>query len=105
MNAGSLRKRLIIQASTDTQSASGAYTKTWATLATVWANVVQTSGMTEDSGGSVHADKTYTVTIRYYSGVTPKNRLLWGSRILNIDSVINLEEKNHWMVMVCREAI
>jgi SPP1 family predicted phage head-tail adaptor len=104
MRTGELRRRVIIQYSTDTQSASGAYTKTWATLANAWANVTQSAGSTDDLGGVVHSEKTFAVTIRYRSDVTAKNRILWGARILNIDSVINVNERNHWLVLSCREA-
>jgi SPP1 family predicted phage head-tail adaptor len=104
-SVGPLRHRVAIQARTVTQDGYGATVATWATAATVWASVEPLSGREAWQAQSVRPDVTHTVTIRAYDGLTPKHRLLFDGRTLEIESVVNLEERNRYMVLQCKEAV
>lgn len=45
------------------------------------------------------------VAIRYRPGLKAKMRILFGTRTLEINSVINVEELNRELNLVCREVI
>jgi SPP1 family predicted phage head-tail adaptor len=54
------------------------------------------------------AEATHKINIRYDSAlasVTPKNRILFGSQIFDIESIVNIYERNKDLVFMCREQI
>ncbi len=106
MNIGPLNKRLEIQSSTDTRDGlTGAMAKTWATVTTVWAQIEPLSGNETWRARQAQSDATHRITIRWYSGLTPAYRFLYGSRIFNIESVMNTDERGSQMVCTCTEEV
>ena len=53
----------------------------------------------------MQADVTHRVRFRYVAGVTAKMRVLYGARIFNVLSVINPEERNREIVLMCKELV
>ena len=53
----------------------------------------------------VETPVTHRVTIRHRDGVTPKMRLKFGARILNIRAVINPAERNRTLELLCEEGV
>ena len=47
----------------------------------------------------------FWIIIRYLSGIVPKMRVKFGSRIFDILSVINVKESNRELQLMCRESI
>lgn len=100
---GKLRKRLELQAPTDSVDAYGQPTRTWATYATVWAQVEPTGGSEPSAGNEQQLERSHNLTIRYRSGVESTHRALYGSRVLNFDSVQNVEEAGVWLLITATE--
>ena len=105
MRAGALRHSITIQQTDETRSATGSVTNTWSTFAKVRAEVRPTTGIEQVAGDQVVADVTHQVRIRWYDGVTPKMRVLFGRRVLEIIHVINLFERDREMNLLCREIL
>lgn len=105
MKAGKLRQRVEIQARTTTQDSFGAPVPSWATVATVWANVLDQGSRELWQAQQVRPDLTTLVTIRYYAGLTPRHRIKYGSRILNIDSVANPDGQKREHSLMCKEEV
>lgn len=105
MNAGRLRHQVTIQQQTQTATAYGGYSETWTDVATVWAHIKPLYGRERWHGDQVESDVTHQITIRYRSDVTvsPQMRVLYGSRVFKIISVINPEERNELLVLECVE--
>lgn len=85
MNAGSLDRRITIEAPTITTNDVGAEVVTWAT----WAADVPAQVRTESSrdrilAGRITEEMAYLVTIRYRDGITPKMRLQYDGKTLTI---------------------
>lgn len=53
----------------------------------------------------VQADVTHKLTGVYVAGVTPKMRIKFKSRYFNIESVINVGERNRVLELMCREVV
>lgn len=105
LRAAELNKRVTIQQTTVTQdSDSGEETDSWGTFATRWAKVEPLTGKERWAAQQVNPEVTSRVTIRYTSGVTAKMRVLYGSRVLQIDAVLNPLERNEAMELLCTEA-
>jgi SPP1 family predicted phage head-tail adaptor len=86
--AGRLNRKIVIKTQGYTQSASGAATATYATLATVWANV----SITASSEPVVNRGKTnrtdVTFIIRYRSDVSKSNKITYDSVDYFLTSVV-----------------
>lgn len=100
---GQLRKRLELQAPTDSTDAYGQPTRSWVTYATVWAHIEPTGGGEPAAGNEQQLERTHRITIRHRAGVESTHRGLYGARVLNFDSVINVDELNVWLLITATE--
>ena len=98
-----LNSSIIIQSRGDTKDSLGGRITVWSTFASPWAKIKPTSGYESRQAGKVQASITHKVTIRYLFGVLPKMRILFGTRIFDIHAVLNTEERNVSMVLMCEE--
>lgn len=65
LNAGDLRDRIELQAATETRSAHGGVTKTWATTDTVWGLVELVEGSENFQAEQVQSGRPAKITIRH----------------------------------------
>lgn len=105
MKAGGLRHKVQIQSKTEDRTATGAVTYTWTTFASPWAAIEPLYGREYFASQQVQAEVTTRIRIRYRVGVTPDMRVLWGTRVFSIKSVINLDERNREMHLMCIEEV
>ena len=105
MRIGTLRHKVEIQALTVTEDAIGNQVEEWTKVADVWAAVEPLQGDEKLAAAYIQAETTHKVTIRYLAGITPANRILFGSRTLEIESVRNLEERSRELVLMCKEKV
>lgn len=87
---GELRHRIEIQSSSEAADSFGQDVRTWSTYATVWASVEMSSGSEIQVGSSQQALSPYRVIIRYRGDVRPSHRIIYGSRILEVVSVMDV---------------
>lgn len=105
INAGRLRKRVTIQQSSLAGNTYGEQTKTWTTFKQVWAAVEPLQGREFWAGQQVQNETTYRVRIRYLAGVVPQMRILYGTKVLNIQQIINPQERNIELQLMCSEGV
>tara|TARA_Y100000310_G_scaffold26152_1_gene24949 strand:- start:64 stop:399 length:336 start_codon:yes stop_codon:yes gene_type:complete len=105
LRAGDLRHSVIIQTPTLTQDAVGGQDTSWATHATVWAELKPISGQEYLDPRSVQAEVSHQVRIRYLSTVTPDMRLLYGARVFEIVAVMDVDTRGREMLLNCKEDI
>jgi SPP1 family predicted phage head-tail adaptor len=105
MRAGRLRHRIKIQEYTESQNTYGEVTKNWTDYATVWATFEPIKGKEFWESQQINAEITTKVTMRYLAGVKSKMRILLGTRIFEIDSVINPEERNRELQLLVKEMV
>ena len=101
--AGSLDQRVTIQSRTDVIDAMGGVSSSWATLATVWAQVSPITGREFVSAEQTMSGATVRVRIRRRADVTPRMRLVHGSRIYDIQSVADVDSKGIVTEMIAEE--
>ncbi|WP_169331897.1 phage head closure protein [Zavarzinella formosa] len=94
---GKMDKRVAIQSVTRVSDGQGGFTDSWATDATVWANVNPTKGWEKFQAQQTQTPVTHKITIRYRSGITTKQRVLFGSRVFNIKEALNPDEANAFL--------
>lgn len=95
---------ITVESVTEVETASGDVDETWATLTTAYAQIEPLRGRELWMAQQMMSDITHMVTIRYQSGIDAGMRIVYGSRTFHIDGPPkNLDEKNEWLVMQCRE--
>lgn len=105
MQFGPLRKRITIEQNTPTQGTDGGMTDSWGTFADVWASIEPLNGRELMAALQVQSQVTTRVTIRYYDGITPSMRVNYQGRYFDIQSVINVNEVNRTMQLLCIERV
>lgn len=105
MKTGALRHRVIIQQRGTAQDALGAPTDIWTDLTTVWAAVQPLQGQERQAAKAAQAETDVKITLRWRTGIDPASkRLKFGARLYDIESVLNIDERNIWMEIYCKEA-
>ena len=108
MQAGKLRKLIIIQRQTGARDTTGAETDTWTTFAQAWAHIEPWIGAARSGDELYRANQLIAIahtriTLRYLAGVSPKDRVLYGTRIFDILAINNRDERNAEMEFLAKE--
>jgi SPP1 family predicted phage head-tail adaptor len=104
MRAGLLRQRVTIQSMTAGTDGQGGTTKTFATLASsVPAAVLPLSGIENVAAGKQTSELRTKVTIRYRSDIGVAQRIVWGSRTLEIGSIQDPDGRRRSLDLLCAE--
>lgn len=103
MKIGDLRHRVTVQEAVKTPDGHKGFTVSWRDLFTAWASVKPLSGREYFTAHQMAAEITHRVKIRYRQEITVKMRIKHEDRVLNIESIIDLEEKHLVLEILCRE--
>lgn len=89
MNVGEFRHRVLFRSRTAVRNAeTGAFTETWADIATVWARVRAVSGDQIDKDQDAIITERYEILIRARTDIHAHCRAVWGSVVMEIDAVL-----------------
>lgn len=102
MNPGEMREKVTIQAESRAADTIGGAALDWTEVATVWANVVPSSGGEFVRSEELSATVTHRVTVRFRDDLTAANRLVWRGVPLQIRSVLP-DRWRRYMVLECEE--
>lgn len=103
MRAGNLRHVITIQEKTLTSDGMGGNTEAWATFAIVRAAIWPVSAKERVSNQQLEHEITHKIRVRYFSGVTAAMRVVFDSRTFEILSIVNWEERNITLDLICEE--
>lgn len=103
MRAGTLRHLVELQSPSLAQNAYGEPIESWTTYAAVWAAIRPLSAVETPQAPQATPIATHQVTLRYTTGVTSGHRIKFGTRYLNVESVLNTDERNRELLLQCRE--
>lgn len=104
-SAGELRHVVTVQSQAATLGDRGQKTAAWTSQTPQARAKIETlSGREGENARQLYASASLQVTMRYWPGLTPQHRLLFGSRVLEIGHVDNLEQRDEWHVVLCSES-
>lgn len=108
MKAGNLRHRLTIQSVIDKDSSFGGNAdKIWTDTITVWGSVSPMMGKEAEQAQMMVAEVSHTIMMRFPDPDTitvgPKNRIIFGDRTFDIEYVLNKDERNCELKLLCFE--
>jgi SPP1 family predicted phage head-tail adaptor len=93
---GKLDERIILQSLSETNN-RGSLSQAWATVATVWAYIIQPKGNEAFESARLNASETIRVKMRWRDDVTVKWRLQWRGQNYSITHVDRSEYKQGWL--------
>jgi SPP1 family predicted phage head-tail adaptor len=103
LNAGKMDKRITIQNKTNPSvwGTDGA----WSTFCVCYAKLSFQLGNESNSEDQEKSKNTGTALIRHNIGIKPKMRIVYGERIFDIISIVNVREQDREMVLEISEVI
>lgn len=69
----------------------------------VWAEVLPATGREYEEAQKIRAETTYKITTRHFQGITADMKILYGVKIFDIISVLNVGERNVELQIVVKE--
>ncbi len=105
MRIGELRQRITLQQKTVTRDSYGAEVISWTDVATVYAFVQPLQGREFFESQRINAEITAKITIRFRAGIRPFDRIKYGDRLFDIQSVINPDERRRELQLMVKEVI
>lgn len=104
MRAGKLRHRITLQHNQPARNDLGEPQPAWVDYAMVDAEVAPLVGKEFFSAQQINSELSIKVRIRWRPGVKAGDQIVFKNRTLLIASPpINVNEKNHELVLMCRE--
>ena len=88
MRPGLLNTRVVVQQQSATQDALGQPVQSWATFATLWADVRHTSGVEAIKTDAIASVVRASIRVRYRGDLTAAMRVIHGSTTYNIVAVL-----------------
>jgi SPP1 family predicted phage head-tail adaptor len=104
IDAGELRTKVQLQQPVSAQSATGMPQTDWTTVATVWAGFATAGTREVFQAGQLTSQVSHVVKIRWIA--TPLQagyRVLYGTRVLKIQAIVNVLERNRVLLLHCLE--
>jgi SPP1 family predicted phage head-tail adaptor len=105
MNPGELRHRITIQKLVNTQDTFGQPVEQWSNVVTVWASVNPIVGKEFFAAETVNSEVSHKIRIRYKQDITPDMRIKFKDRYFSIQSVIDYQERNMELQLMCKELV
>jgi SPP1 family predicted phage head-tail adaptor len=102
---GKLRHEITIQQQGSSRDAGGGISSGFTTLATVFANITPKSGKELYKQGKLVGSISHEIIIRHRTDISTKNRISFDSRLFNIRSVLDIDERGRFLKLQCEEGV
>lgn len=98
-----LRHRITLQTLTTQNDGYGGDAETWNDYKTVWASVEPLSGRELIQAQQTQTQYSHRIRTRFFSDFTEEMRIQYKSRTFEIESIINVNERNRELEIMCTE--
>ena len=105
MRIGPLRKQLSLRSRSTTKDDYGQGTETFTEYKVVWGSVDPASGSEIISGQQQSGEITHKIKTRHNTSVVITDRIVFDSRTFEIIFIRNVQERNHWQELLCKEVV
>lgn len=103
-NIGALDRRITVQNYTESTDSFGQKVRSYATYKELWASVQEKSGTEGESGNQLVASKQVVFVIRYRTDLSETMRIVYGSWVYRIESIIADDARKSFLKIVARWA-
>ena len=97
LSAAQLRHRVTVQEQIDTPDGMGGRERGWRTTMRIMAKVTPKAGKESERDAGLKTEQAYTLHCRHTEAITPKHRLLFGTLVLDVKAVRDLELMGRWL--------
>ena len=114
MGVGSMRQKIQLQKKTVASDGGGSDAITaWTTFATVYGAITTKSGNKRLFGDQIEQPTTHVIKIRFRKNLSFVDRIMYEfinsgkqeTRIFNIQSVVNVDNKDKYLEITCIEGV
>jgi SPP1 family predicted phage head-tail adaptor len=105
INPGEYRHIIIFQKKSGVQNSYGENTDDWTDFLKTRVGIYPISGKEVFSAETINSEVSHKVNMRYMPGITPDLRIKFGDRFFSIMSVINFQERNIELQLLCKELV
>jgi SPP1 family predicted phage head-tail adaptor len=102
---GDLRDRIVLEQAVETPDGAGGATRTYATVATLWAALVPIAARGEVDADSLAANVTHRIVMRFRSDMTTRHRLRAGPRIFRIVALRDQDGRGRFLEIDAEERV
>lgn len=99
-----MNKRVTLQKPVKTPNSQGGFAITWSDEDTIWAAIWPVSAKSITQDAQIVKEMTHRIRIHFRRNVRVSKRLKYKNRYFNIVSIINPNEENEWLDILCKEA-
>lgn len=103
MRAGRLRHKVTVQQVAHAQDDYGETTETWSEFIESWASIEPLRGREYHDASLTQGEVDTRIVMRYREGILPTMRVLFGSRVFDIQTVINVNTRHREIHLMCKE--
>lgn len=97
LDPANFKRRVTLQTVSRLADGQGGYTEAWVDTLTVWASIEPVKAWEHYQAMQLETPVTHKIQMRYNATATSAKRLLYGTRVMDIKSVINLNEDNAFL--------
>lgn len=105
MSSGQLRYRVDIEQSTPSRGSAGGTARSWALLATVWADVQFSKGREFFAARELLAERNAVIRIRYRSDVSSANRVKHDGATYNVVDAVPEGGRKAYLLLYCSTGV
>tara|TARA_R100001510_G_C7613590_1_gene176395 strand:- start:120 stop:449 length:330 start_codon:yes stop_codon:yes gene_type:complete len=102
---GKMRYKAELQSPTATTDAGGGSAITWTRLTDLYCNIKPVRADEKYRQGQVQDSVSHDVYIRHRDDISTKYRLVYGSRNFNIKGILNIDERDRYLLLKCQEGV
>jgi SPP1 family predicted phage head-tail adaptor len=105
MNPGDLKHRLVLEQPVESADGAGGVTRSYASVATLWAAVTPVAARTEVAAADRGAEVTHRIVMRFRTDVTTRHRLRAGTRVFVIASLRDHDGSGRFLDIEAQERV
>lgn len=105
MNPGKLRHRITFLRPEEIENEIGETVIDMKPFKTVWGSIEPIKGREYLEARKIQPEVTYRIIVRYIEDITPDMMIEFKGRIFNIQSILNIGERNQYMEIYAVEKV
>ncbi len=105
MRAGKLRHRVELQSVGRAKAADGQSIETFTTYGTVWAEIKPMRGAEAIEAQQQSGQDWFKITVRYNDSINIKDRIVFRTRVFEVNYAPDFEERNIIQELTCTEIV
>lgn len=105
INPGEFRHSITFQKLTKTQNSFGEEIEDWQDVVSAKAGIYPISGKEFFAADTISSEVTHKLNMRFLPNIKPNMRVKFGERYFDIKSIINFQERNIELQIMCSETL